>query len=118
MNYCLVLLTPRLEHVPPGKSLVPDSSVVLSLLKKAPRTFVFRRAVFLQSSRQGRGPDAQLVVPCFKEKVCALPLCRQVFVILACFHLKLVNRKQFLGWGLAVSIFCCRIGAAKFPLQH
>ena len=118
MNYCLVLLTPRLEHVPPGKSLVPDSSVVLSSLKKAPRTFVFRRAVFLQSSRQRRGPDAQLVVPCSEEKVCALPLCRQVFVIPACFHLKLIDRKQFHECGLAKSIFCCRIGSAKFPLQH
>ena len=118
MNCCMVLLTPRLEHVPPGKSLLPDSSVVLSPLKKAPRTFVFRRAVFQQSSRQRSGPDAQLVVPCSEDKVCALPLFRQVFVIPACFHLKLVDRKQLHGCGLAVSIFCCRIGSAKFPLQH
>ena len=78
MNCCLVLLTPTLEHVPPGMSLVPDWSVVLSPLKKAPRTFVFRWEVFLQSNRQRRGPDAQLVVPCSEEKVCAPLLCRQI----------------------------------------
>ena len=118
MNCCLVLLTPRLEHGSPGKYLVPDNSVVVFLLKKALRTFLLWWAVFLQSSRQRRGPDDQLVVPCSEEKVCAPPLCRQIFVITASFHLKLVDWRQFHGCGFAVIMLFCLIGSAKFPLQH
>ena len=118
MNCCLVPPTLGLEHAPPGKSLVLDRSVVLSPFKKAPPTFV-SVASFLQSSRQRRGPDAQLVEPCSKKKGWAPTLCRQSFVIPACFHLKLIDRRQFHGSGLAVSVLrqFCKISIAKSKLS-